>query len=1098
MRPLNLVMCAFGPYSGRVELDMDQLGQNGVYLITGDTGSGKTTIFDAVTFALYGKASGNNRSPEMLRSKYAEPDAITEVFLTFEYAGKVYKIRRNPKYMRQSKRGKSGKLVEQKAEAELIYPDGYRITGRDDVTEAVIRLLGVDRNQFTQIAMIAQGDFMRLLLAEAGDRQKIFRKLFKTEYFQLLQERLKSETRLAELKCRAVSESIRQYSSGIACEPDDSRAFDVNMARLGELPVSGILELVQELIETDTGKAESLKTELELLDNELDKVNRALGSAAEKQKLIKELETAEKLFEKNKPLLEKLASELKEAESHMPEIEADDRESAVIEAEYESYDRLNSIKVQLAGLESELKDILVKQAEAEDKRNSTEQELVKLHNEQKQLENAGELRERLVAEKNMADTLKSGLEAMESEYAEYSRLCALIAKDEGKIAELNIRRSELSVKISDISAKADDLRAKQAALEGTGELRERLLYELETEKKHMSTLENLNNSVAEYEECLQKLIAAQKKYLETFENSRKLRDKYEMMQKAFLDGQAGILARSLKDNKPCPVCGSCSHPAPADIKSDVPDENELKKAEAAYKDVQEWASELSKNAGELSGKTDALRKSLCSEAERLTGSGDLLDIEKRISLHIEDSKRKINFLSMQLKAAENKLSARNRDAAIITALEGQLADYSEKEYALMSELSETENKKQLHSGRAQQLGRNISERLDGCEPEQAAGRIAERLSRVQRDIDGITLKIINEEKNIVRKNELAGMIPKLEKIKADSGRILTELCSRFAAGESRKQELQKQLDKLSEELRFNDRQSAENHIGKLAEHKKKIKEAVENAEKRYSECSHKQTELKGRINNLHEQIPDSVELEVNAEKKRRAELTAQRKDVIEKQNSTFARISSNTHVLENVGKQFSASGDMEKRLAWLKDLSDTASGNVNGKEKVMLEAYVQMSCFDRIIARANSRLIVMTDGQYELKRRSEAIDNRFKSGLELDVIDHYNGTLRSVRTLSGGESFMASLSMALGLSEEVQCSSGGIQLDTLFIDEGFGTLDSDTLSLAMDAVSKLADGNRLVGIISHVAELRDRIDNQIVVHKSKSNGSIAAVVTQEN
>lgn len=242
------------------------------------------------------------------------------------------------------------------------------------------------------------------------------------------------------------------------------------------------------------------------------------------------------------------------------------------------------------------------------------------------------------------------------------------------------------------------------------------------------------------------------------------------------------------------------------------------------------------------------------------------------------------------------------------------------------------------------------------------------------------------------------------------------------------------------------------------------------------------------------QIPDTAEIGMQAEKLHRNELTDRRRIALESQRSVHARVVANSYALEHIRDETLNAEKLDRRLQWIKDLSDTANGNLSGKNKIMLEAYVQMSFFDRIIARANSRLIVMTDGQYELKRRLEALDNRYKSGLELDVVDHYNGSERSVRTLSGGEAFMASLSLALGLSEEIQCMAGGIQLDTMFVDEGFGSLDEETLSQAMNALSDLADGNRLVGIISHVAALKDRIDKQIIVRKNSSGGSSAELI----
>lgn len=248
------------------------------------------------------------------------------------------------------------------------------------------------------------------------------------------------------------------------------------------------------------------------------------------------------------------------------------------------------------------------------------------------------------------------------------------------------------------------------------------------------------------------------------------------------------------------------------------------------------------------------------------------------------------------------------------------------------------------------------------------------------------------------------------------------------------------------------------------------------------------------MNALTAQLKDAEEIDVDTEKKRQTELTTEKADLTKAITVISSRLDRNGEALKNIRKGSGRLTEVETKWTWVKALSNTANGNIGGKEKIMLETYVQMTYFDRILARANTRFMIMSGGQYELKRRIEAENNRSQSGLELDVIDHYNGTERSVKTLSGGESFKASLSLALGLSDEIQSSAGGIRLDTMFVDEGFGSLDDESLQQAMRALYGLTEGNRLVGIISHVSELKEKIDKQIVVTKEKSGGSRAEIV----
>ena len=307
-------------------------------------------------------------------------------------------------------------------------------------------------------------------------------------------------------------------------------------------------------------------------------------------------------------------------------------------------------------------------------------------------------------------------------------------------------------------------------------------------------------------------------------------------------------------------------------------------------------------------------------------------------------------------------------------------------------------------------------------------------------------------------------------------------------------ERKKQCDTDKESLRFGSIAEAKKKSEALEKTISEMKEAFDKAQNALSESDKKIAGYTSSIKELTKQLSSDCDLDKEEETKKKTEITEKKTadDAVAK--VLHSRIESNTQVLANIRAKVGDLDALEKRYTWLKALSNTANGNISGKEKVMLETYIQMTYFDRIIARANTRFMIMSGGQYELKRRKEAENNRSQSGLDLDVIDHYNGTERSVKTLSGGESFKASLSLALGLSDEIQASAGGVKLDTMFVDEGFGSLDEESLDQAMKALLSLADGNRLVGIISHVADLKNRIDKQIVVIKEKSGGSKANIV----
>lgn len=926
MRPLKLIMSAFGPYAREVEIDMQKLGENGLYLITGDTGAGKTTIFDAVSFALYGEASGQNRLSSMFRSKYAEPDTPTEVRLDFEYGGKVYKIRRNPQYERPSKKG--GGMTLHNANAELTYPSEddiipYTVTSNREVTKAVENLLGINKNQFSQIVMLAQGDFMHLLFEDAKKRKEIFRKLFKTEYYQRFQERLSDETKNIRKKYETASESIKRYINGIVCTDDSTFAVDVQCAKNDEMTDAEVIRLIEKLLEKDNDTSENLMNVLCEVEDEIETVSKLIVRLEEWQKRAEELRKTEKLFNENIPLLEQLKADFERQSGGQSEIEEADREIILTDAELKNYDKLENQQKRFAYSQRELENI---------------------------------------------------------------RVC--IDKSDSEI--------------SSISENVNKYNTEMSSLENAGEQREKLVHEFEFVKIEMNALDELKSGIEEYRKWSRKLKTAHDKYQQAYLYAEQIRTEYNNKNKAFLDEQAGILASSLESGKKCPVCGSTEHPEPARCSENPPSEAELEIIQSELENADATVKKLSEEAGAINTETSIIGNKVKENALKIFGEYDRENIVKRISERYKETDIKVNMLESRIRT---------------------------------------------------------------------------------------------EEERIERKKWLSDYIPELQKKIQNKSAELNELKTKAVSAEILNNELYKEINLLRDSLKFENRKKILEYRQMLINKKNEIKIAVSKAENAYRDCERKHIELSGKINQLKLQQTESEDIDVESKREYKKNLTEKRKNIINQQKELHSRLAVNSEILKNMRFESDNYSKLEEKLRWLKDLSDTANGNVNGKDKITLEVYIQMSYFDRIIQRANSRFIVMTDGQYELKRREEAYDKRGKSGLELNVIDHYNGTERSVCTLSGGEAFMASLSLALGLSEEIQCSAGGVQLDTMFVDEGFGSLDEETLSQAMKAISNLADGNRLVGIISHVAELKNKIDKQIVVRKDKSGGSCVEVIS---
>lgn len=920
MRPITLTMSAFGPYAAKTVIELDKLGTNGLYLITGDTGAGKTTIFDAITYALYGEASGNTRDVNMFRSKYAEPSTPTEVELTFEYAQKIYTVKRNPEYDRPKARGEG--YTTEKANAELHYPDGRVVTKLKEVNKAIVDIMGIDRSQFTQIAMIAQGDFLKLLLASTEDRKKIFQKIFRTQCYYQLQERLKAETSKLAVEYNQTGSSIRQYINGIACHPDDVLMLEVDKAKKGELKNTEAAQLVEKLIDQDAAAQQKVLGQIGELDKQKQKIAAQLAVAEKRKTTEEDQEKAKKNLDRETQRLKTLETEKNEAAAHQPEVQKAVEAIAKLEAQLPEYAEMQKKQTERTDLQKDLKEVAQKiKTEAE-----TEKKLARsiadLRAEQASLQNAGAAQAAQKAEKDRLAEQQKDLEALKKEYAAYQKLEAQLKK-------------------------------------------------------------------------------AQADYAQKSEDSGKKRAEYEHKNKLYLDAQAGILAETLTEGVPCPVCGSLEHPHPAQKPENAPTKQELENCKAKAEEAEKATQAASSKASTCIGQVDTSRENLQARGQKLLGTDAVEEMEHLCCEKQQQTAAALQKAEQQLKEIEKQLGRK-------AALDKQIPQKED-------ELEQCKNRRGSHE--TQQAG------------------------------DGAKL-----------------------------------------------QAAEKRLKELTEKLSYPSEAEANQALQKLRKQKEAWENAIKESKDAHDECEKNLAALKGTLEGYQKTLQGMEKVDVQAVLAAQTEAD-QQKAVWEAQKREISdRLAVNGPILENLRPQIGKMEETEKRLQCVQALSDTANGKLSGKEKIMLETYIQMTFFDRIIRRANVRLMVMSGGQYELKRRVNAENNRSQAGLELDVIDHYNGSERSVKTLSGGESFKASLALALGLSDEIQSSAGGIRLDTMFVDEGFGSLDEESLEQAVNALVGLTQGNRLVGIISHVSELKNRIDKQIVVTKEKSGGSKAEIL----
>lgn len=919
MRPLTLTLSAFGPYAGKTVLNLQDLGSNGLYLITGDTGAGKTTIFDAIVFSLYGEPSGANREPAMLRSKYADPTVETYVEMTFLYGERTYRVVRNPEYLRPKKQGDG--FTSQKADATLHFPDGRLVTGSSQVNDEVKRLVGIDRAQFTQIAMIAQGDFLRLLLATTKDRQAIFRQIFQTQNYETFQSRLRFDANRLSDHLKELKLSIDQYLGGIAVDVDDVLSIEVGKAKNGDMPTQEAMDIIDQLIANDTARQLSEQTLLDEVDQAISEVNQKLGQADQDQKARFGIAQAQAKLNESKAKLPELEAALQAAKANEPENAKLSGQIALEQAKLPQYQELEQLKLTIQRLNDDLVELVAQRSVTVTSRD----------------------------QKN--DLLAAG----KKELAELSNVAAQKVELQGKLSNLDTQLKKI-----------DDLQDRIRALDKTTEEIAGLQSDYSTAQQK-AEVDNLT---------------------------------WQKLNRAFLDAQAGILAQSLVESDPCPVCGSTSHPSPAAVLDHTPAEKDVEKARATYNQSRGIAETKSNLAAQAKAKSE----------------GQISEIEKLA---------KDLFITLP-----EHLNA---------FLAARVAELSEENRALKAQFQAAEAKE-------------------------------------------------------IRKRELDQSLPKMEIEIAGLATQLGEMESQIAAWTASLSEKQSAQSKQAENLAWPNKAEAEAHIRGLLGRQQQISSLITASQADLDAQKSISADAETTIRTLSDQLKDAPVYDVDQLKE---SLEGHKQTKAEKQKilaNIFARIQTNKGIKEKMAEQLSQVVSVEEKYIWLKSLSDTANGQLSGKDKIMLETFVQAAYFERIIQKANLRLLIMSSGQYELVRAADASNQRSQSGLELNVLDHYNASERSVKTLSGGESFMASLSLALGLSDEIQSASGGIKLDTMFVDEGFGSLDEDTLNQALKVLKNLAESNLLVGIISHVSELKERIDKQIQVRKEKSGGSRVEII----
>lgn len=1087
MRPLHLTMSAFGPYAGTVEVPFDDLGNHGLYLICGPTGAGKTTIFDAIMFALYGTVSGSTRAVNDVRSNFARSDTETFVELTFDHRGTTYRIWRRPSYERPKKRGEG--TTREIAAVEFERPGLPALTKEKEVNAAVADLLGIDRNQFAQIAMIAQGDFRRLLSASTKDRAEILRKLFDTEWCQQIQQKLADRKKSLKAATDSVSTELRTHVLSATFPEDSPLHAEIDRRRESEtLAGEWMLETLDAQVASDKAESDRLSAERTAASEEKDALNAALAQAESAEKLRAQLAGAEQRVneaEQAHQLAEGSLARCRDTESEQKRLA---RQIALGEHSLKDFQAYDEAAEQHRQATEALKTA---QAGRDAAQGTLETVQKTLRDKTEQLEQTSGADERAAAAetaaRHAAETQVRAQNLLkEMQHAENAASEACVAAQ--KAAQESDQRQTVLEQAQAAVAKAQAAQAawaEQAAL-----LQDAPKQEAEARAardRFQDNIASLADKTASLAKAQKAHTAAQTAYREAAstyqcacEKASAARAALEDGRARFLAGQAGVLAEKLTEHAPCPVCGSTVHPHLAVRAAEVPTQIQLD----TWENDAAAATEAERQAF---GQAEAAKRQMETDAQAvhdlIERFGDAAALAAAVAQaarqhaqaesNVKTAQARVEKLSQAqeaLKHAEATVSAA-RDASERARSDAERA----RQDAAVSQTTATEKQQALDALRAKNGSQNELARKV-----QTADEEREHTKKEYKDAKEAAAqrKQLLKQQEAARAQEVMAQHAWQNADDALRAAQTTE-ASCAAACETLKQKLSGTRPQLDAAL-----DAQRTRLKTLQKAQEEAQKAAENASRELAAARERVTTLSGQVNKAAQLNPASLQEQL-------VTCTARMKQLDGLWVSVSSRLKANSDTRSKIADTLQRSGGLDRRYRAVAQLADLANGMVNGKPGIAFETYVQGIYFDRILYAANQRLRPMSGGRYQLLRQgADKASHRGQSGLDLEVMDRFTGTPRAATSLSGGESFEASLALALGLSDTVQRMAGGIQLDTLFIDEGFGSLDAEALEKAIRTLKGLSSEQKLVGIISHVDELYNQIDRKIIVDTGPTGSSL--------
>ncbi len=930
MTPIKLTFSAFESYKETTTLDFTRFNSKGLFLVCGVTGAGKTTIFDAIVFALYGTSSGDNRNAEMLRSDFADIGQETFVELIFESKGKNYRIRRNLAYMRKAKRGDG--LIEEKAKVVLEFLDEKNVPpveSIDGVRRAVQEIIGFDKTQFCSIAMIAQGKFQETLLAKTEKKEELFRELFDTSKYNKLAKNIEDEGKKASAELTDLKIKQQKALEEIQINSSDELYEKISEIKNTKCPNADDIQILHDFYNLDEKAVKNIKTDIDVINKKIADTNNCLSKIEERNRKIAEYKNLEN---------QKAGNEQKKSNVEIRFGEAK-----------KGLEKKDLLIAKASQLESKLKEYEILQTKI------NELETIKNTN--------GKMAEKIQTLKGNVDSIHQLLENDKREFESIKNVDAQISEDTASF---------------------------------------------ENKDRDVKNLVDILNGLSKIEGDQKRYEMYAQKYLDLKKSRESIEIEYKHKRDIFNMEQAGILAENLLDGMPCPVCGSTEHPHLAEKSTEVPDKQELdrleievnnkkrledecsKEASVFCTSIKKDKENLSKNICEIFADCDADTKNIREMARQKLGEVKKAkdDLCERINREKKLQQRKIN-LESSIPLQEKRL----------VEIQNQL-DFQKTEFEKNIVLIDV-------------TGKEVEEKRASLEYE-TFGEARQVLDGLKREIESIDLKY---------------------------------------------RDVQKEKEQIDLQL----------------------------------------SELKGTLAQLNIEIQKLPEYDYEKTKNELSSLESAFRNLDQKRDVIIGRLEGNRKNIQTVENLISEIERQEKKASMINALDTVIRGTKSygaNQDKISLETYVQTIFLDRILIRANQRFRKMTNNQYELRRCVDKLKGNSKHGLELNVKDFSTGRERPVQSISGGEQFQASLCLALGLADEIQNTAGGKQISSMFIDEGFGTLDGETLNKAMKALEDLSSGNKLIGIISHVEELEERIPKKIYVSKNNMGISDLKIVAE--